>query len=169
MANPRTGNGNTYEFLMAHKDHRGLACLEWPFSLRSNGYGQFGRLGVMYHAHRFMCELVKGPPPSSKHQAAHACGNRSCVNPRHLSWKTQAENEADKTIHGTAGRANGSRTKLSLTMIEFIRSRKGVVGQEALAKKLGLPYATIRYWQKTTHAPAPPGKARLAAMKRRGA
>jgi DNA-binding transcriptional regulator YiaG len=121
-------------------------------------------MGELHHAHRFMCELVHGSPPTPRHQAAHSCNVRSCINHRHLSWKTQAENEADKKIHGTAGRAKGNRTKLSHSTIEFIRAMKGMISQEELAMQLGLPYATIRYWQKTTHDPLPPGKARLAAM-----
>jgi DNA-binding transcriptional regulator YiaG len=161
--------GGSHGWLMAHKGYTGDECLIWPFSVRNNGYGAFGHRRKIYHAHRFMCEIAHGAPPSPKHHAAHSCNVRNCVNPRHLSWKTQSENEADKQIHGTAGRANGSRTKLSYSTIEFIRAMRGMISQEELAMQLGVPYATIRYWQKTTHAPAPPGKARLAAMKRRAA
>ena len=38
-------------------------------------------------------------------QAAHGlCHNRECYNPRHLSWKTRAENNADKLRDGTDNR-----------------------------------------------------------------
>lgn len=48
-----------------------------------------------------MCQLVKGPPPTPAHEAAHSCGrgHDACVHPKHLSWKTRSENQQDRYIH----------------------------------------------------------------------
>jgi hypothetical protein len=48
---------------------------------------------------RLVCSETYGPPPSPKHQAAHAtpngCFGDLCVAPHHLRWATNRENQAD--------------------------------------------------------------------------
>jgi hypothetical protein len=71
-------------------------CVLWPFGGYLNGYGYVYFKGKLTGAHRASCWLKFGAPPTSDHQAAHSCGQKRCVNPRHLRWATQRENEADK-------------------------------------------------------------------------
>jgi hypothetical protein len=61
-------------------------CLTWPFTRINTGYGIIGRGGKTYKAHRYICQWVKGEPPTPEHHAAHSCGrgHDACVNPRHL-------------------------------------------------------------------------------------
>jgi hypothetical protein len=47
---------------------------------------------------RLICEEAFGPPPTLRHQAAHApqgCIGGLCVAPHHLRWATQTENQQD--------------------------------------------------------------------------
>jgi hypothetical protein len=123
------GNGKAIQWIRDHQDYEHKDwCLMWPF-YRLRGYGSFGYLGKSYYAHRFMCELVHGKPPTPDHQAAHSCGNGhlGCVNPHHLSWKTQSENQLDCREHGTqAKNKRGTRGKLTMAIADQIRALKGV-------------------------------------------
>lgn len=76
-------------------------CIEWPFSKRESGYGQIVWKYKRTTSHRVVCEIAHGAPEDPSYQAAHSCGNRSCCNPKHLSWKTPLENIHDKIDHGT--------------------------------------------------------------------
>jgi hypothetical protein len=96
-------------------------CVFWPFSRDVKGYAKINVSGKPNNAHRVVCAEVNGPPPTSKHQAAHSCGNGKlgCVGPNCLRWATQVENEADKVAHGT--RLTGSDVGNSKLTIDDVR------------------------------------------------
>lgn len=79
-------------------------CIIWPYAIRkSSGYAAYSKRynGVQKHydAHRFICVLAHGNAPSGM-EAAHSCGVKICINPKHLSWKTPIENIDDAKRHG---------------------------------------------------------------------
>lgn len=80
-----TKAGEAQKWMAAHVANHGDECLLWPFSGNWNGYGHLGIKGKIHKAHRIMCKLAHGEPPTSKHVAAHSCHNPPCVNPKHLS------------------------------------------------------------------------------------
>lgn len=124
-------------------------CVFWPFARISNGYGTVG--GGGYHkgyAHRIVCVLAHGEPPTPKHHAAHSCGNGhlSCVNPNHLSWKTPIENAADRIDHGTDNRGEKSPHSIlrETDVVEIRRSyAAGNTTYEELAERYGVTYGAI--------------------------
>jgi len=148
---PTKGNadhGAGDRWLKEHTAFSGDECLIWPFSKSTAGYA-YVRVKPKRNpqsAARVMCEWVKGPPPAQWYQAAHSCGNGSggCVNPKHLNWKTPADNHADKRGHGTL-MAGGSHynAKLSDEDVAYIRSMKGAVVQRQLAEQFGVSHALI--------------------------
>ena len=159
MTNPITkGRGKGVQFLRSMVGHNGNECVLWPYCKDGNGRGQCAFNGRLVLAHRFLCEIVNGKPPSARHHAAHSCGNGhlGCVNPNHLSWKTQAENEADKRNHGRSGHGHDTMATLTQDQIAEIRASRGVVPAEMLAKRFGLKRGGIRYWWSTTHVPQRP-------------
>lgn len=150
--NPHRGKGAAAKFLRDNLAYDGEDCLLWPFGRQPTGYGSLGYMGVQYYAHRFMCELVHGPAPSPEHEAAHSCGRgkQGCVDPRHLSWKTKAQNMQDKRQHGTASNSWwGRRGKLTPEIVQQIRDGipYGPPLIHWLSAKYGITPSNIRHIQ----------------------
>ncbi|MGZ2449562.1 hypothetical protein ACVIRO_002316 [Rhizobium ruizarguesonis] len=126
--------------------HTGDECLIWPFGKDGGGYGQIWIDGKVAITSRYICELVNGAPPTPEHEAAHSCGkgHETCVSPIHMSWKTPAENAADRLIHGTHGRGERSaHAKLTESEAREILALKGIEKQVNLAKRFMVSQMTI--------------------------
>lgn len=124
--------------------HTGGECLAWPFA--NNGYGKIRIDGKMVGAHRYICELVHGAPPTPGHEAAHSCGkgHEACVSPIHLSWKTHIENMADTLKHGTHSRGERcGRAKLTEAAVREILAMKGKETQREMAARFGVATKSI--------------------------
>lgn len=146
------GKGKTYAWLLAHVDYRGKDCLPWPFCKDNRvGRGKLGYDGARWWAHRLMCVLAHGKPPTSKHQAAHNCGKGhfGCVNPRHLEWKTNSQNQIDRRKTGSMLRnRNGNKTVLTDAQVAEIISLKEKMTQVSIAAKFGVSLGCVQYWLK---------------------
>lgn len=138
-----TQKGAVPEWVLLNAGYDGDSCLIWPFkSVDGYGYGHF-RPPIFGEtkAHRAMCAMRLGPPPSPDHEAAHSCGNGhlSCVNPKHIRWALRTENQADRIVHGTSNR--GSRHGLSVLteqQVRDIRRMQTEKSQSQLAKMFGI-------------------------------
>lgn len=140
--------GEPARWLEDHVSYDGEGCLEWPFADRGNGYGVVLCSGASSYtgAHREMCRLVHGDPPSDAHVAAHKCGNGhlGCVHPKHLRWATPAENAAEYVEHRRERQAiDQIDKKLSAVDVIAIRAAWPQETQTQLAERFGVCQATI--------------------------
>lgn len=143
------------DWIEAHKDYPHEDwCLVWPFAReKRTGRGQFGgnEEGEERWAHRVMCEAVHGPAPAEKPQAAHSCGNghEGCVNPRHLSWATNSENQLQRYAQGRGNpNANGSISMFTPEQIAEIQSLYGQMTQMEIAARFNCSLGTVQYYLK---------------------
>lgn len=120
-------------------------CLSWPYA-KLKGYGQIRHGGKRRCVSRLICEIVNGPPPSPKHEAAHNCGkgHEGCCNPKHIRWDTPKGNSADKIIHGTTSRGERAPSvKLTAEQVLTIRILAGKLLQQEIGEMFGVHFSTI--------------------------
>lgn len=75
------------------------ACWIWIGGRNSRGYGCISVNGRSERAHRVAYRLWKGPIPQGM-IVMHGCDTPLCVNPRHLSVGTHADNAKDREARG---------------------------------------------------------------------
>lgn len=100
-------------------------CWGWGAADNGNGYPVVSHNGKKAYPHRLICEERHGPPPSKDAVAMHSCDNPSCVNPRHLSWGTSSQNNAE------ARAKKRSHSNLSEAARDFIKQSDISVGDLA--------------------------------------
>lgn len=145
------GQGRAINWIRAHVAHDGDDCLAWPMCRDDKGYGHLGWLGRRYKAHRLMCEFAHGPSPEGKPFVGHSCGNGhlGCVNPKHLSWTDNSQNQLDRTAHGRrTGQPWGRAGKLTAEEVAEIQAQRGITPIRKLAERFGVKRGAIDYWHK---------------------
>lgn len=125
-------------------------CWLWTASKSRDGYGRFGFEGGPVLAHRFALIHATGNSPESSVQACHRCDNRACVNPAHLFWGTNADNQRDAFAKGRSsirteqdGASNGHAKVTEAQAIEIIERRALDEPRSALADEFGISYAAV--------------------------
>lgn len=95
--------------------------------------------------HLLMLRAFVGPAPTPDHESAHENGVRTDNRLTNLSWKTHAENIADRMRHGNAHEGDRHRSaKLTSAKVAIIRKRlRAGEGQSALADEHGVTRATL--------------------------
>lgn len=138
-------NGTYRRFLLSSMGVDTDECIVWPFPLPRAGYASLRWEGQNTYAHRVVCKIAHGAPPTAAHEVAHSCGNRSCINQKHLRWASRKENHADKKAHGTYQYGERHpRSVLSQENVDDIRARVASgTSQRQVAIAMGVSPMTI--------------------------
>lgn len=136
------GKGAYYEgWIVDHVNFDGDDCLFGPFPVHRYPSVYFG--GKTQHVHRLMCRLAHGEPVAGKHFALHECGNKACLNPRHLRWGSHQDNMDDMGVLGErkVGELHHQK-RLSNSAVPHIRKRE--MTQNDYSKLYGVSTTTIK-------------------------
>jgi len=119
----RTRRGALMELIRKTVANPPKECVIWPYG-HSMGYGKVQFERRVQQAHRVSLILYSGKNPPHLHACHGPCHNRLCINPLHLAWQTQLENNADKHRDGThkTGKDAGANRKLTECNIRAIRN-----------------------------------------------
>ena len=120
----------------------GDECWIWNGPKNKKGYGKIGINGRVYLTHRVACRIAHGPIPRGLY-VLHACDNRPCCNPKHLSVGTQQDNMNDAVARGrrTRGEAH-ALARLTREQVIAIRENRTLSNRQ-LANIYGSSRGTI--------------------------
>lgn len=122
-------------------------CWEWKRGTCSGGYAGMSINNTSFQMHRYSYIINRGPIPP-RMEVMHACDNRRCVNPFHLSLGTTLDNQQDAAKKGRKPRgSNNAAAKLSEDDVREVRRlyAAGNASQRELARRFGVSQPAIRY------------------------
>ena len=118
-------------------------CLLWVGCCNSHGYGVLSVNNAQRFAHRLAWEFSHGAIPDNR-IVMHKCDVPCCVNVRHLSLGTYADNMADKMNKGRGNILKGSdQPSAKLTEEDVTRIRSSNERGVRLAERYGVSQAAI--------------------------
>jgi len=118
-------------------------CIEWAGHKNPRGYGRRRVNGRLVMAHRVAYEEANGPIPAGL-VVMHSCDNPGCVNPRHLSVGTPADNNTDRDSKGRQARLRGERNGMAvLTLDRAIEVAKDPRIYPLIAAEYGISIPTV--------------------------
>lgn len=129
-------------------------CMLWIGAINSSGYGQILIHGKSTNAARLSYEINIGKIKKDLH-VLHKFDVRNCVNPKHLTLGTNADNVKDRVKKNRSGGAKGEiNYKAKLNKKQVLKIKSLARGQtKKLSEKYGVDRTTIqriqrgKYWR----------------------
>ena len=117
-------------------------CILWPYGTSGSGYGHVWHKGRMEKTHRLALVLATGEGRPGLDAAHGPCHTKTCMNVRHLSWKTRSDNLRDKVRDGThdRGERHYSARLTEAQAREILASTERAVD---LAQRYGIARQTV--------------------------
>lgn len=118
-------------------------CWLWTGCTNTNGYGTIGvpPRGKKKLAHRLSYEIHCGEIPEGK-VVRHKCDNPPCVNPAHLEFGTQQDNQRDAVIRDR--RHNDGKLNMEIAQEIRVLYERGIF-QKELAQMYGVSRPQISH------------------------
>ncbi len=114
-------------------------CQIWKGTKEKDGYGQVQHANKMYRAHRIAYQL-EHPEMPEELLVLHSCGNRLCINVKHLYAGTALDNARDKTQAGTGVYHRGSSNTSTKLTEKQVREIKALLAQGVVPRKIAPLY-----------------------------
>jgi hypothetical protein len=152
-------------FLRVYSNHtvnKDTSCWIWNGHTFNSGYGCLKVFGKMKSTHRLSYELYYGKIPEGK-EVKHACDNKLCINPEHLSVGTHQENMNEASDRGLMlkgdnhpSRINGSQNKGSKlkTSVQVCVMGCYFGSIKRAEDHFNLGSGSVRYWLNTGNSKA---------------
>ena len=121
------------------KVYKGDGCWLWTGRL-SGGYGVFDYGGGSQLSHRISLATTAGRWPEQC--VLHACDNKRCVNPKHLSEGTHADNNRDRAAKGRSAKRRPNKLTLD-GLWEVYRQRRRGRTLESVASEFGVSVSFV--------------------------
>lgn len=104
----------------------GDGCRDWPWALKTNGYGVVRWEGRVEPVGRVVLVESGRPIPFPGAAMLHSCDRRQCAAPWHLRWGTNLENIVEKVERGRTARGTiNGLSKLTEEQVILIRATPG--------------------------------------------
>jgi len=120
-------------------------CLKWPFQINKNKYAIVSVGRKSKYAHRVICLIKHGMPPTLSSQAWHTCGNKEggCVNPKHIRWVELKESMRTRKKRSERTGEAHHNSKLSNSDVLKIYSKKNIASAAELANQYKVSASAI--------------------------